>query len=223
MCSAAACGFSTTSSFRSCSPSLMSTVTMFDWTIAGSLAQPSTLTVLAANGPPSCAASPRGTTNSANSMMTAIAPRRARRRIGQRLQVQRAQQVAVDQLERRARLARERQRRRLLPERRLQPVAPVVGAARRPHAAAAVVAQHDVVGREHDLVEERRHATAACRSSGTTSKTLPWRRNWAADPERNRSRISAAQRGQLLAHWLSRARASGVSGGGSVSRSSIAP
>ena len=29
--------------------------------------------------------------------------------------------------------------------------------------------------------------------------------------------------GQLVAHWLSRARASGVSGGGSVSRSSIAP
>ena len=44
---------------------------MFDCTMAGSLAQPSTLTVLAANGPPRCAASPRGTTNSANSMITA--------------------------------------------------------------------------------------------------------------------------------------------------------
>ena len=43
---------------------------------------------------------------------------------------------------------------------------------------------------------------------GTTSKTLPWRRNWAADPERNRSRISEAQRGSSLAHWLSRARVS---------------
>ena len=71
-CSAAACGFSTTSPLRSCRPSLSSTVTMFDWTIAGSFAQPRTLTVLAANGPPSCSASPRGTTNSANSMMTAI-------------------------------------------------------------------------------------------------------------------------------------------------------
>ena len=71
-CSAAACGFSTTSALRSCRPSLRSTVTMLDWTIAGSFAQPRTLTMLAANGPPSWSASPRGTTNSANSMMMAM-------------------------------------------------------------------------------------------------------------------------------------------------------
>ncbi len=77
----AACGFSTTSAFRSCRPSAISTVMMLACRIAGSLAQPSTLTTLAANGPPSCAASPRGTTNSAKSTMTATlrgvaAPRR---------------------------------------------------------------------------------------------------------------------------------------------------
>ena len=44
----------------------------------------------------------------------------------------------------------------LAPERVLQPVAPVLAAARRAHAAAAVVAQHDVVAREHDLLEKGR-------------------------------------------------------------------
>ena len=60
---------------------------MFACTMAGSLAQPSTLTTLAANGPPSCTASPRGTTNSANSMMTATLRARSRAaagRVGQR-------------------------------------------------------------------------------------------------------------------------------------------
>ena len=52
-------------------PSLMNTVTMFDWSIAGSFAQPRALTTFALNGPPSWTASPRGTTNSAKSMMTA--------------------------------------------------------------------------------------------------------------------------------------------------------
>ena len=80
-----------------------------------------------------------------------------RRRARQPLQVERAQQVAIDELERRARLAREREGGRLLAERPLQPVTPVVRAACRAHAAAAVVAQHDVVGREHHLFEERRH------------------------------------------------------------------
>ena len=155
-CSAAACGFSTTSELRSCRPSLRSTVTMFDWTIAGSLAQPRTLTVLAANGPPSCSASPRGTTNSANSMMTAICLRLAGGASRQRLQVERPQQVAVDELERRSRLAHERLRGRLAPERVLQPVAPVLAAPRRAHAAAAVVAQDDVVAGEHDLLEKGR-------------------------------------------------------------------
>ena len=110
----AACGFSTTSSLRSCSPSLSSTVTMFDWTMAGSLAQPSTLTVLAANGPPRCSGVAARHDELGELDDHRDAPRRARRRIGQRLQVQRAQQVAVDQLERRARLAHQRQRRGLL-------------------------------------------------------------------------------------------------------------
>jgi hypothetical protein len=38
----------------------------------------------------------------------------------------------------------------------LQPFSPVVPAARRAHAAAAVVAQHDVIGAEHRLLEKRR-------------------------------------------------------------------
>ncbi len=42
------------------------------------------------------------------------------------------------------------------PERVLQPVAPVLAATRRAHAAAAVVAQHDVVAGEHDLLEKGR-------------------------------------------------------------------
>ena len=68
---ATACGFSATSGFKSCSPSVISTVMTFDCRIVGSLAQPSTFTTLAAKGPPSCAASARGTTNSAKSTTTA--------------------------------------------------------------------------------------------------------------------------------------------------------
>ena len=195
---------------------------MFDWTMAGSLAQPSTLTVLAANGPPRCAASPRGTTNSANSMITATAARRAGRRIGQRLQVQRAQQIAVDQFERGAGLACQRQRRGFLAERRLQPVAPVVAAARRPHAAAAVVAQHDVVGREHDLLEEGRHRQQLA-VRGDDVEDVAVEEELGGRPGAEQIAHLGGPAGQLVAHWLSRARVSGVSGGGSVSRSSIAP
>ncbi len=80
----------------------------------------------------------------------------ARSATRERLQVERAQQVAVDELERRPRLTHERLRRRLAPERVLQPVAPVLAATRRAHAPAAVVAQDDVVAREHDLLEKGR-------------------------------------------------------------------
>ena len=150
------------------------------------------------------------------------APRRARRRIGQRLQVQRAQQVAVDQLQRRAGLARQRQRRGLLAERRLEPVGPVVGAARRPHAAAAVVAQHDVVGREHDLLEEGRHGQQLA-VRGDDVEDVAVEEELGRRPGAEQIPHLGGPAGQLLAHWLSRARVSVVSGGGSVSRSSIAP
>ena len=129
--------------------------------IAGSLAQPSTLTTLAANGPPSCAASARGTTNSAKSTIDGDLAGRVRGAGAGRVraaldgrEVQRPQQIAIDQLQRHARLAR-RADRVGVAERLLQPGAPVVGAARRAHAAAAVVVQHRVVGGEHRLVEER--------------------------------------------------------------------
>ena len=228
-CSAAACGLSTTRPFRSCSPSLISTVTMFDCAMAGSLAQPSTLTVLAANPPPSCSASPRGTTNSANSITTAmrrgVAWRRlrpARRpRRPDRLQVERAQQVAIDQLQRRARLAQQRLRVGFAAERLLEPVAPVLGAARRAHAAAAVVAQHDVVAGEHHLVEKRRQREQAAGRRHDVEDV--------AVEEELRGGSGAEQIAHLrrpagqLGHWLSFARASAASGGGSVSRSSIAP
>ena len=50
---AAACGLSTTRPLRSWRPSTSRTVTMFDCRMAGSFAQPSTLTMLAENGTPS--------------------------------------------------------------------------------------------------------------------------------------------------------------------------
>ena len=220
-------------------PSLSSTVTMLDCRIAGSLAQPSTLTMLAANGPPSCSASPRGTTNSANSMMTAIrARRRWRRRAGSRcdrLQVQRAQQVAIDQLERRRPARASASRSRFAsPSACSQPVAPVVAAARRAHAAAAVVVQDDVV---------------AARTSPRRGTT--WQREQpiavrddvedVAVQEELRGRSGAEQvahlgaprrgssghgRSVMRLDWLLRSRAASSapsSGGGSVSRSSIAP
>ena len=148
-------------SFRSCSPSLTSTVTMFACAMAGSFAQPSTLTTLAANGPPSCSASPRGTTNSANSMTTAIRCG-ALPRLADRLQVERAQQIAIDRARAPSRArAGASSTSRPAPERLLQPVAPVLAAARRAHAAAAVVVQHDVVAGEHHLVEKRRQRQQA--------------------------------------------------------------
>ena len=168
---------------------------MFACAIAGSFAQPSTLTTLAANGPPSCSASPRGTTNSANSMTTAIRcgalppPRH-------RLQVERPQQIAIDQLERRSRARAAASSRRLACRARCCSQSPQSSAAaRRAHAAAAVVAQHDVVARRTSPRRETPAARAARPSCGTTSKTLPCSTNWAAEPERNRSRISPAQPG----------------------------
>ncbi len=160
-CSAAACGFSTTSAFRSCSPSLTSTVTMFDWRIAGSLAQPSTLTDVGGERPAelqrvAARHDELGEVDDDGDLAWVLL-----RRPGERLQVERAQQVAVDELERRARLAQSVCVARLAPERVLEPVAPVLAAARRAHAAAAVVAQHDVVAGEHHLVEKGRERAAA--------------------------------------------------------------
>ena len=113
--------------------------------------------MLAANGPPRCAASPRGTTNSANSMITAMrfgvvagAPGSACRfSVRSRYRsisssAEPGSRISVSEFD-------------SAPERALQPVAPVLAAARRAHAAAAVVAQHHVVGGEHDLLEERGH------------------------------------------------------------------
>ena len=173
----------------------MSTVTMLACAIAGSFAQPSTFTTLAANGPPSCSASPRGTTNSANSMTTAMPLRRraARRR-------SRAGSACAAGSDRSAR-APSRARAgasstsRLRAERLLQPVGPVLAAAHRAHAAAAVVVQHDVVARRTSPRRETPAATAAVPFDGTTSNTLPCSRNCAADPDRNRSRISTAHSG----------------------------
>ena len=143
-------------------------------------------------------------------------------RIGKRLQVQDAEQVAVYQFECRARLAGQRQRRGFLAERRLQPVAPVVAAARRPHAAAAVVAQDDVVGAEHDLLEERRNREQlAVRGDDVEDVAVEEELGGRSGAEQIAHLGCPA--GQLVAHWLSRACVSGVSGGGSVSRSSIAP
>jgi len=45
---------------------------MLAFRISGSFAQPSTFTTLALNAPPSATASPRGTTNSAKSITTAM-------------------------------------------------------------------------------------------------------------------------------------------------------
>ena len=82
-------------------------------------------------------------------------PSRGRRAVGNRPQVQGAQQITVDQLERRPRLAQQHLI-ALVAERIVQPGRPVVASPRRPHAAAAVVAQDHVVAGKHDLVEERR-------------------------------------------------------------------
>ena len=159
---------------------------MLAWRIAGSLAQPSTFTTLAANGPPSCAASARGTTNSAKSIehgdaaggglrLAAGGWRLAaggwRRAPGHRedrapeppeptlstlnrIEVQGPQQVAIDELERHARLAGGADRVRVA-QGLAQPRAPVVVAARRAHAPAPVVVEDGVVAAEHHLVEER--------------------------------------------------------------------
>jgi hypothetical protein len=74
---------------------------------------------------------------------------------GEHAQVERAQQVAVEQLERLARLARRRERGGFAAQRLLQPGSEVVAALRRADPAAAVVVQDDVVAGEHHFVEER--------------------------------------------------------------------
>ena len=141
-------------------------------------------------------------------------------------QVQRPQEIAIDQLQRHARLAR-RADRVGVAERLLQPGAPVVGAARRAHAAAAVVVQHGVVGAEHRLVEERlqRQLAIAVRDDvedvaveeelGDRSRSEQVAHLGGPGGERHV--------GVAIGQFSSRARVCAASGGGSEIRSSMAP
>jgi hypothetical protein len=84
-------------------------------------------------------------------------PAAAARATRDRLEVQRPEQISIDELQRGSGLAHERHR---LPptlvgaERLFEPGAPIVGAAGRAHAAAAVVVKDDVVRGEQYLVKE---------------------------------------------------------------------
>ncbi len=81
---------------------------------------------------------------------------RFRRTTPERLEVDRAKQVAVDQFQGGSGFAEERGEVPFTAERLFEPRTPIFSTARRPYAAAAVVTQNDVVGREHHLIEERR-------------------------------------------------------------------
>ena len=75
-------------------------------------------------------------------------------RRGQRLEIERAEQVAIEQFDRGAGLARQGERLAAVADRLAQPVGPVLVAARGADAAAAVVVEHGVVAGEHHLFEK---------------------------------------------------------------------
>src|SRR5262245_39864181 len=81
-----------------------------------------------------------------------------------RLEVQRAQQVAVDQFESSTRFARLNGG-CLIAEYLLQPFSPVFGSFRQTYSSAAIVLEHDIVALEHDVLEKclQRQQPPACR------------------------------------------------------------
>src|SRR5262245_30933861 len=67
----------------------------------------------------------------------------------QRLEIEGAQQITIDELERRTRLAR-LQSGNLFSQDLIQPVPPVLGASAEPDSPAAIIVKDNVVVREHD-------------------------------------------------------------------------